>query len=69
MVLAILPFDTYQAMRETINALQEKIQALQETLEILQDDELMTAFRQGVKDIEEGRVVPWEKVKKELALE
>ncbi len=46
-----------------------EIQALQETLEILQDDELMAAFRQGVRDIEEGRVIPWEKVKKELELE
>lgn len=68
-VLAILPFDTYQTMRETISALQEKIQALQETLEILQDDELMAAFRQGVRDIEEGRVIPWEEAKKELELE
>jgi PHD/YefM family antitoxin component YafN of YafNO toxin-antitoxin module len=53
-VLAILPFDTYQTMRATINALQEKIQALQETLEILHDEELMAAFGRGVQDIEEA---------------
>jgi hypothetical protein len=46
-----------------------EIQAHQETLEILQDDELMADFRQGVQDIEESRVVLWEKVKKELDLE
>jgi hypothetical protein len=46
-----------------------EIEARQETLEILQDDEAMTAFRQGVQDIEEGRVTPWEEVKKELDLE
>lgn len=58
-----------QAMRETINALQGKIQALQEPLEILHDDELMASFRQGVQDIEKGRVTPWEEVKKELGLD
>jgi PHD/YefM family antitoxin component YafN of YafNO toxin-antitoxin module len=68
-VLAILPFDTYQTMRETIKALQEEIQAFQETLEILQDDELMASFRQGLQDIEKGKVTPWEEVKKELGLE
>jgi PHD/YefM family antitoxin component YafN of YafNO toxin-antitoxin module len=68
-VMAILPFDAYQAMRSTIETLQEKIQALQETLEILQDKELMAAFRRGLQDIEEGKVQLWEEVKKELELE
>ena len=45
------------------------IQAHQETLEILQNDELMSNFRQSLRDIEEGKVTPWEDVKKELDLE
>jgi len=35
-----------------------------ETLEILRDDELMAAIRQGIQDIEAGRVQSWEEVKK-----
>ncbi len=68
-IMAILPFNTYRTMQDTIDILQEKIQALQETLEILQDEELMAAFHRGVQDIEKGRVQSWEEVKKELKLE
>ncbi len=45
------------------------VEALQETLEILQDDELMAAFRRGVKDMEEGRVKPLDDVLRELGWE
>ena len=68
-VMAILPFETYMAVEKTIEKLQETVEALQETIEILKDEELMAAFRQGVKDVEEGRVKPWEEVKKELGWE
>ena len=54
-VLAILPWELYESIMET--------------LEIMGDAELMAAFRQGVKDIEEGKGRPWEDVKKELGLE
>jgi len=54
-VLAILPWELYEAIMETI--------------EIMGDAELMAAFRQGVKDIEEGRVKPLDDVLKELGLE
>lgn len=54
-VMAILPWDLYESIIET--------------MEILGDAELMAAFRQGVKDISEGRVEPWEKVVKELGWE
>jgi hypothetical protein len=37
-----------------------------ETIEVLGDEELMAAFRQGVKDIEAGRIKSWEDVEKEL---
>lgn len=57
-VMVILPHERYQQLLETIDSLLE-------TLEIVQDEELMTAFRQGMKDVEAGRVKPWEQVKKE----
>lgn len=68
-VMAILPFERYKTMHETIEKLQETIEALQETLEILKDEELMISFRKGVQDVAAGRVRPWEEVKKELDLE
>ncbi len=40
-----------------------------ETLEVMSDAELMKAFRQGVKDMEEGRVQPLDEVLKELGWE
>lgn len=68
-VMAILPFERYKAMQETIEKLQEAVEALQETIEILKDEDLMAAFRQGVEDVAAGRVRSWEEVKKELNLE
>lgn len=68
-VMAILPFEEYKEMQETIVKLQETVEALQETIEIMKDDELMASFRRGVQDIEAGRTTPWEDVKKELGLE
>ena len=46
-----------------------KYASIIETLEIMGDAELMAAFRQGVQDIADGRVRPWEEVKKELGWE
>lgn len=40
-----------------------------ETEEILADKELMKAIRQGEKEIEEGKVTPWEEFEKELKLD
>jgi antitoxin YefM len=53
-VLAVLSWDLYESVVETI--------------EIMSDPELMAAFRQGVKEMEEGKGIPWEQVKKELGL-
>ena len=39
-----------------------------ETLEIMSDPEMMAAFHQGVRDMDEGQVHPWEQVKKDLGL-
>jgi prevent-host-death family protein len=51
-LMAILPWELYESIMET--------------LEIMGDAELIAAFRQGVKDIEEGRVKPLDDVLKEL---
>ena len=53
-VLAILPWEFYEA--------------LVETLEALGDEDLMTALRQGIEDLREGRVHDWEDVKRDLGL-
>ena len=53
-VLAILPWEFYEA--------------LVETLEVLGDEGLMTALRQGIEDLREGRVHDWEDVKRDLGL-
>lgn len=58
-VMAVLPYYTYKALIETL-------ESMQETLEIMKDPELMAVFRQGVQDIEQGKTVAWEEVKKEL---
>lgn len=61
-VLAILPFHTYKSLLETIGALQE-------TIELLQDEELMASFREGVKELAEGKGELLDKVLKELGWE
>ena len=61
-VMTILPSNTYKELLETV-------ESLLETLEVLKDEELMAAFRQGVKELEEGKGRPWEDVKKELSWE
>lgn len=53
-VLAILPWEEYEA--------------LVETLEILSDEQLMASLKQGIQDIKHGRVIPWERVKRKLGL-
>lgn len=61
-VMTILPTESYRALLEMV-------EALQETLEIMEDEELMASFRQGVKELAEGKGRPWEDVKRELGLE
>jgi len=53
-VMAILPWELYESIMET--------------LEIMGHAELMAAFRQGVREMAEGKGRPWEDVKKELGL-
>ena len=40
-----------------------------ETNDIMSDSKLLTAIRQGEKEIQEGKGLAWEDVKKKLALE
>jgi len=53
-VLAIMPWDLYESIIET--------------LEIMGDAELMDALRQGIRDVEEGRTFTMEEVEQELKL-
>ena len=51
-VLAILPWELYEAIVET--------------LEIMGDEDLMRTLREGIKEIESGKGVPWEQARREL---
>ena len=51
-VLAILHWDLYELIMET--------------LEILSDEDLMAALRQSIKEVSEGKAVAWDKAKQEL---
>lgn len=60
-VMAILPYNTYKSLLETIDSLLE-------TIEVLQDEELMAAFRESVKALQNGEMVDWADAKRELGL-
>lgn len=47
----------------------EEYESWKETEEILADKELMKAIKQGEKEIDEGKGIPWEEVKKELDID
>ncbi|OGW80609.1 MAG: prevent-host-death family protein [Omnitrophica bacterium RIFCSPHIGHO2_02_FULL_51_18] len=53
-VLAVLPWDEYEA--------------LVETLEIMGDNDMMAALAQGIREFKEGKGIPWEKAKGKLGL-
>lgn len=46
-----------------------EFESWQETMDILADPGLVKAIKKGEKEIEEGKGIPWEEVKKELKLE
>ena len=54
-VMAILPWELYEAIMET--------------LEVMSDAELMASFREGVKELAEGKGEPLDDVLKELGWE
>ncbi len=51
-VLALMPWDLYES--------------LVETLEIMSDEKLLTDFRQGIKEAAGGKLISWQKTRKEL---
>jgi prevent-host-death family protein len=53
-VLAILPWELYESIVET--------------MEILSDEKLMADLRQGIREIAEGKGIPWEEAKRRLRL-
>ena len=53
-VLALMPWELFQSVIET--------------LEIMGDAEMMDALRRGIRDAQEGNLVPLEKVKGELGI-
>lgn len=53
-VLAVLPWELYEAISET--------------LEVMADKELMAQLRQSIKEMEEGKAIPWEEAKRELGI-
>jgi PHD/YefM family antitoxin component YafN of YafNO toxin-antitoxin module len=60
-IMAVLPFSAYESLLGTL-------ESLQETLEVLQDKDLMTAFRESMKALQDGETVDWEDAKRELEL-
>ena len=54
-VLAVLSWELYEAMEETI--------------EILSDEELMKDLRQGIEEMKHGKLIPLSQVQKKLGLE
>lgn len=53
-VLALMPWELYESLLET--------------LEIMGDENLMAALRQSIREVEEGKGIPWEKAKADLDL-
>ena len=53
-VLALMPWELYETVAET--------------LEVLSDENLMKELRRSIKEMREGKLIPWDKAKKQLAL-
>jgi PHD/YefM family antitoxin component YafN of YafNO toxin-antitoxin module len=51
-VLAVMPWELYEA--------------LVETLDILSDEDLMRELRQSLREAEEGQLIPWDIMKEEF---
>ena len=53
-VLAVMPWELYEAVSET--------------LEVMGDRELMAQLRQSIEEMESGTIMPWQDAKRELGL-
>jgi PHD/YefM family antitoxin component YafN of YafNO toxin-antitoxin module len=53
-VLAVMPWELYEALAET--------------LEVMGDKELLAQLRQSIQELDAGKLVSWQDAKKELGL-
>lgn len=53
-VLAVMPWELYEA--------------LSETLEVMGNKELMAQLRQSILEMDSGKLIPWQDAKQELGL-
>ncbi|MBT0665435.1 type II toxin-antitoxin system prevent-host-death family antitoxin [Geobacter pelophilus] len=53
-VLAVMPWELYEAVSET--------------LEVMGDKELLAQLRQSIQELDSGKLVSWQDAKKELGL-
>ena len=53
-VLAVMPWELYDAIAET--------------LEVLGDKELRAQLRQSIEEMEKGKTIPWDEAKRELGI-
>jgi PHD/YefM family antitoxin component YafN of YafNO toxin-antitoxin module len=53
-VLAVMPWDLYEAVSET--------------LEVMADKELMAQLRQSIQEMDSGKLISWQDAKQELGL-
>jgi PHD/YefM family antitoxin component YafN of YafNO toxin-antitoxin module len=53
-VLAVMPWELYEAVMET--------------LEVLSDKDLTKALSKSIREMEAGKAIPWDKAKKELGV-
>lgn len=53
-VMAVMPWDLYEAITET--------------LDVLSDPQQVALLRRGIEDVSQGRTVAWDEVKAELGI-
>ena len=46
----------------------EEYEALVETLDIMSDERLMASLRQSIREARQGKLIPWERAKRKLGL-
>jgi prevent-host-death family protein len=46
----------------------EDYQSIQETLEILSDDEAVEQLRRSIKEVKQGKTIPWQKARERLGI-
>lgn len=46
----------------------EDYQSIMETLEIISDDESVVRLRRSIKEVKEGKIIPWQQAKTRLGI-